>query len=72
MQFERYDTEVTVILPKNSCVYFTSKFKTDEIEQVCGDTQRIWIWILNRSLTEEIVIKNQKVWVFFFKRQKVK
>ena len=43
MQFERYDTEVTAILPKNSCVYFTSKFKTDEIEQVCGDTQ--WIWI---------------------------
>ena len=65
MQFERYDTEVTVILPKNSCVYFTSKFKTDEIEQVCGDTQRIWIWILNRSLTEEIVIKKSESLGFF-------
>ena len=65
MQFERYDTEVTVILPKNSCVYFTSKFKTDEIEQVCGNTQRIWIWILNRSLTEEIVIKKSESLGFF-------
>ena len=37
MQFERYNTEITVILPKNSCGYFTSKFKTDKIEQVCDN-----------------------------------
>lgn len=36
MQFERYNTEVTVILPKSSC-----RFKEDEIVQVFGDTQRI-------------------------------
>ena len=36
MQFERYNTEVSVILPKNSC-----RFKEDEIVQVFGDTQRI-------------------------------
>ena len=67
MQFERYHTKVTVTLPKNSCGYFTSKFKTEEIEQVCDDTQQIWIEILNRSLTEEIVInKKQTVCSFFF------
>ena len=70
MQFERYDPEVTVILPKNSCVYFTSKFKADEIEQVCGDTQRIWIGILNRSLTEEIVIKKSRKFGVFSSRDK--
>ena len=71
MQFERYDTEITVTLPKNSCGFFTSKFKTDQIEQICGDTQRIWIGILNRFLTEEIVIKKKKtVWFFYFRVQR--
>ena len=28
VKFERYNTEVAVILPKNSCEYFFSKFKT--------------------------------------------
>ena len=66
MQFQRYHTKVIVALPKNSCGYFTSKFKTEEIEQVCNDTQQIWIRILNRSLTEEIVInKKQTVCCFF-------
>ena len=70
MQFERYDTEITVTLPKNSCGFLTSKFKTDEIEQICGDTQRIWIGILNRFLTEEIVIKKNKLFGFFILESK--
>ena len=37
----------------------------DETEQICGDTQRIWIAILNRSLNEEIVIKKSKPFRFF-------
>ena len=40
MQFERYDTEITVILTENTRGYFTSKFRTDEIEEVCGNEQR--------------------------------
>ena len=32
MHFNRYDEEVMVTLPKNSYGYFTSKYKTDEIE----------------------------------------
>ena len=66
MEFERYKTEIIVILLKNYCGCFTLKFKTDEIEQICGDTQWIWIGILNRSLTEKIVIKKQAVWFFLF------
>ena len=65
MQFQRYDIEITVTLPKNLQRYFTSKFKTDETEQICGDTQRIWVAILNRSLNEEIVIKKSKPFRFF-------
>ena len=34
MQFERFDAEITVTLPKHFQGYFTSKVKTDEIEQV--------------------------------------
>ena len=57
MQFERHDTEIMVILPKNYQGYFTSKFKPDETEGISSDQQQIWIGILNRSLTEEIIIK---------------
>ena len=66
MQLERCDTEITVNLPKNSCGYFTSKFKTDKTEQICGDTQQIWIRILNRSLTGKIVIKKTDGLTFLF------
>ena len=34
MQFERFDAEITVTLPKHFQGYFTSKVKTDEIEQI--------------------------------------
>ena len=59
IQFERYDTGITVILPENSQGYFASKFRMDEIEEVCSNEQSIWIGILNRSLTENIEIKKK-------------
>ena len=65
MQFERLDAETTVILPKHFQGYFTSKFKTDKIEQVYGHEQQIWIGILNRFLTNEIIIKKDKPYGFF-------
>ena len=64
MQFERHDTEIMVILPKNYHGYFTSKFKADETEAISSDQQQIWIAILNRSLTEEIIIKKSKFGFF--------
>ena len=39
--------------------------KQMKIEQVCGNKQRICIGILNRSLTEEIVIKKKSAFIFF-------
>ena len=64
MQFNRYDREVTVTLPKDSCGYFTSKYKADEIEWISKNTQKIWIGVINKSFTEDIVIKKGKVFVF--------
>lgn len=51
-------------MPKSYDGYFTSKFKTDEIEAISSDPQRIWIRILNRSLSEEIIIKKNKPFGF--------
>ena len=72
MQFERYDTEITVILPENSRGYVTSIFRTDEIEEVCGNEQRIWIGILNKSLTKNIAIKKNRPFGFFCSGNKKK
>ena len=68
MQFERFDAEIAVTLPKHFQGYLTSKFKTDGIEQVCGHKQQIWIRILNGSLTNKIIIKKRQVILFFCSR----
>ena len=65
MQFERFDAEITVTLPKHFQGHYTSKFKIDEIEQMCGHEQRVWIGILSRSLTNEIIVKKDKPFGFF-------
>ena len=71
MQFERNDTEVTVTLPEHFHGYFTSKFKLDETETVTSKQQRNWIGILNRSLTETILIqKKQTFWIFVLEPNK--
>ena len=65
MQFNRCDTEVMVTLPKDSYGYFTSKYKTVETEQISSNTQRICIGVINKLLTEDIVIKKDKAFGFF-------
>ena len=45
MQYERQDADVVVSLPENSQGYFTSKFRTDEIEKTHCNKQRPWIGI---------------------------
>ena len=65
MQFERFDAEITVTLPKHFQGHYTSKFKIDEIEQMCGHEQRVWIEILSRSLTNEVIVKKDKPFGFF-------
>ena len=65
MQFERNNTEITIRLPKICYGYFTSKFRSDKIETITGNQQRIWIGILNRSLTDMMIIKKNKPFGFF-------
>ena len=65
MHFNRHDEEVMVTLPKNSYGYFTSKYKTDETEQISSKLQKIWTGVINKSLTEGNVIKKDKAFVFF-------
>ena len=64
MQFEKNDTEIIVTLPRNYSRYFTSKFRSDVIESIVGGWQQIWVGILNRSLTECIVIKKPRPFGF--------
>ena len=61
---------VVVSLPENSQGYLTSKFRTDEIEQISCKKQRLWIGILNKSLTEDIEIKKNSVLGFFVLKTK--
>ena len=68
MKFERFDAEITVTLPKHFQGHYTSKFKIHESEQSCGHEQRIWIGILSRSLTNEIIVKKDKPFGFFCSR----
>ena len=65
MQINGYNTEVTVTSPKDSYGYFASKHKTDEIEQVSSNSQRIWIGVIIKSPTEDIIIKKNKAFGFF-------
>ena len=65
MQFVKNDTDVTVTLPKVHRGYFTSKFRHDEIEIIKNQHQRIWIGILNRSLSENIRIHKNKPFGLF-------
>ena len=69
MQFIRNDTEVTVTLPKEHKDYFTSEFRHDEIETITDLQQRIWIGILNKSLSENIKIHKSKRFGFLYLNQ---
>ena len=63
-EFTKYDTEVTVTLPRDSQGFFGSKYK-DEIEQFLSIKERLWIGILNKSFFEDIVIGKGQVLEFF-------
>ena len=59
-KFTKYNTEITVTLPRNSQSFFCSKYK-DEIGQFLSIKQRPWIGILNKSFFDDIVIKNGQI-----------
>ena len=51
------DTEIILILPKNSKGFVTSVFRGDEIIEFNGERQRLWVEIWNKSYEETIEIK---------------
>ena len=56
-RFQKIDTEIILLLPKNSKGFVTSIFRGDEIIEFNGDQQRLWVEILNKSYKETIEIK---------------
>ena len=57
----KIDTDIVLILQKNAKAFVTSKFRGDEIFEVNGETQRVWIEILNKSYNEHIKINRNSV-----------
>ena len=55
----KLDTEIVVFLPKNSKGFVTSMFRGDEINEICGEKQHLWIEILNKSFEETVKIKKK-------------
>ena len=53
----KIDTEIVVLLPKNSKGLITSVFREDEINKFNSEQQRLWVGILNKSYEETLEIK---------------
>ena len=53
---EKIDT-VTAFLPKISREFITSKFRTDEINELFYGKHRLWLEILNKCFQDNIEIK---------------
>ena len=56
---KKIDTKTTAFLPKNSKGYITSKFRTNEINEVFYGRSCLWLEILNKSFEDNIEIKNR-------------
>ena len=62
----RIDTELVLILPKNSKAFIISIFRGDEIDEFCSEKQRLWVEIWNKSFRESIEIKKSQPLGFVF------
>ena len=70
---EKIDTEVSAFLPKNSKGYITSKFRTDEINELFCAKYCLWIEILNKSFEGNIEIeKGQRIDFFVVEPENLK
>ena len=50
---------MVVFLPKNSKGFVTSIFQGDEINEISGQKQCLWIEILNKSFEKTVEIKKK-------------
>ena len=70
---EKIDTEVSAFWPKNSKGYITSKFRTDEINELFCAKYCLWIEILNKSFEGNIEIeKGQRIDFFVVEPENLK
>ena len=53
----KIDTELILLLLRNSKEFITSIFRGDKINEFCSEKQRLWIEILNKSFEHTIEIK---------------
>ena len=53
----KIDTEIVVLLPKNSKGFITSIFREDKINEFNSEQQRLRVEILNKSCGETLEIK---------------
>ena len=56
----KVDTELVILLPRNSKGFITSVFWGDKIGEFCSKKQRLWVELLNKFFEETVKIeKNQ-------------
>ena len=53
----KIDAEVTAFLPTNSSSFLTSKFRSDDINEIFHGKHRSWVKILNKYFEDHIEIK---------------
>ena len=53
----KIDTEIIVLLPKDSQGFITSIFRENKINEFSSNQQRLWVEILNKSYEESLEIK---------------
>ena len=58
----KIDTEMAVFLPKNSKGFVTSIFRGNEINEIYGEKQRLWMEILNKTFEGTIELKKISLW----------
>ena len=57
----KIDTNITLILPKKAKAFIISKYRGDDINEINGETQRLWIEILNKSYCEDLKIDKNNI-----------
>ena len=70
---KKIDTEVTAFLPRNSKGDITSKFRTNEINEIYYGHHRWWLQIINKPFEDKIKIKKeQRIGFFVVEPEKLK
>ena len=64
-EFQRIDSGILAFIPENTRDFVTSKFRKNEINEICNGKQRLWVETLNKSCDLPIEIKKGCVLGFF-------